>query len=1370
MLLPAALAAQPAQMLIQHFSREQGLSSEMVSRVLQDSKGFLWIGTNNGLNRYDGVGFKVFKQDPDDTESLPYNDIMSLYEDRSGTLWAGTTAGLARYNPTKGNFSVYQTDPKDPNSLSSNFINGMYEDKAGQFWVVSLDNGLNLMDRAKGTFKRYAPDPNFSGSINATFSSQIMPDRHQENAFWVCIKQKEWKLYHFNTIDKSFTGYDLQAPELGQIFTMHEDRRGILWIGTDKRLVLFDTQKNALLPPENNTGIAPDFFTGVVKAIFEDHTGTLWVGTFGNGLYETDPLTGQFKRYVKDPADPGSFSSNAVTSIMEDRSGILWVGTATGGLNRLTREKNAFSRYTPYPDVPGTQNSVAAISMDRSGALWVGITRDGFFRMDREKNKFQTVEALAKVMQSAKRWGVLDVCEDRDGRLWLASNVQSIFRLDADRKTLKKFAHDPDNPASLSGGLISALLEDRSGNMWFGTLEGLDRLDGKTETFIHHQHDSNQPASLADNFISSIFEDRSGILWIGTGGGLSMMNPGSTTFRNFLHAGSSGKNQRSVEILTIFQDHTGAIWAGSPTGLYKLVFPNPGGDPVISRYTEKDGLLSNSVCGIQEDGQGRLWLNTYNGLSVFKNPGHDAQTAPNFKNYDEMKTRSGGFNNAFLKMANGEMVLGDSKGVLIFHPDSLKDNPNIPLVTLTAFEKFDTKHPEHGAIEEKGIADRTEVTLSYTNNIFTIHFSALDFREPGDNRYAYKLEGFSDNWIQLGTQRQVTFTNLDPGTYTFHVKGSNNDGAWNETGASLKIIITPPWWKTAWAYAMYVLLLIAAIAAFIRARLRYFKNRTIELEQAVTKGTAQISAQKEQLEVQAEKLHELDRLKTNFYTNITHEFRTPLTVILGMAEQAETYLETPPLGRFRQAMDMIRRNGQNLLQLINQLLDLSKLDAGTLRLQLVQDEIIGYIGYLLESFQSFAETKNIQLEFAPALPALYMDFDPEKVQSIVANLVSNAIKFTPANGSVAVSIELLDPGAAETLAIRVQDTGLGIPADQVPYIFDRFYQVDGAHTRREEGTGIGLALVRELVKLMGGEIGVDSRPGEGATFTVSLPVHRSAAAAAAAAIPAAPAAIPVSQLPETPQNNREDLPLLLIVEDNSDVAHYLQACVSDDYQVVIATDGQAGIERAFELVPDLIVSDVMMPEKDGFELCETLKNDERSSHIPIVLLTAKADMASRIKGLSRGADAYLAKPFHREELMVQLQALLQLRRSLQARYTSLAPLPANSDVGIQIEDRFLAKVRDLLTQNLADETFGVNEIAAGIYLSPSQLFRKIKALTGHSPTLYLRSLRLQKGRDLLKTTDLSIAEVAYEVGFSDPAYFSRAFSQEFGVAPSAARR
>jgi signal transduction histidine kinase/DNA-binding response OmpR family regulator len=735
----------------------------------------------------------------------------------------------------------------------------------------------------------------------------------------------------------------------------------------------------------------------------------------------------------------------------------------------------------------------------------------------------------------------------------------------------------------------------------------------------------------------------------------------------------------------------------------------------------------------------------------------------------------------------------------MFHPDSIKDNPYIPPVVITSFKRYNTDEAEGIAIEEKGISQKKEIELSYKNNILTFEFAALSYCKTFKNQYAYKLEGYSDKWIQLGTERRINFTNLDPDTYTLRVKGSNNDGVWNEKGTSLKIIITPPWWKTWWAYTLYTVLFMSLL----------YGLRRYELNRIRLKNQVKIE------HMEAEKMKEVDHLKSRFFANISHEFRTPLTLILG---PLENLLQNAVPEKLKEQYEIMQRNGRRLLQLINQLLDLAKLEAGSMALRAKPENIVHLLKLIIASFQSLAERKRVALRFHAQddsasssefeIPPVYVDRD--KFEKIISNLLANAVKFTPEGGEVSVQLSVISKPSPHDqlptdhcLLITVKDTGIGIPANELDKIFDRFYQVD-RHRHEYQGTGIGLALTKELVKLHGGEIYAQSEVDKGSTFVVRLRLGKahlklenivedsdqSSAISDQLSVTSEakgeergneerqategphPATIDTQQAAsrseaELPSLRDDEQPILLIVEDNADMRKYLREILEQDYRLMEAGDGEEGLRQASAAVPDLIVSDVMMPKMDGFEFCHRIKTKELTSHIPVILLTARAAREDKLEGLDTGVDDYVTKPFDADELRARVRNLIEQRRRLRERFSREITLQPKDIAITTYDERFLSRAMEIVEKHISNPDFSTETFAKQMGVSRMQLNRKLRALTDQATGEFVRSMRLKRAAQLLANKGgTTIVEIAYEVGFSSPAYFAKCFREQFGLSPS----
>jgi signal transduction histidine kinase/DNA-binding response OmpR family regulator len=786
------------------------------------------------------------------------------------------------------------------------------------------------------------------------------------------------------------------------------------------------------------------------------------------------------------------------------------------------------------------------------------------------------------------------------------------------------------------------------------------------------------------------------------------------------------------------------------------------------QLTVTDGLPDNVVYGILSDDAGNIWGSTNKGIFCLASP-QKTNGKWVFRNFTKAEgLQDDEFNTgAYAKLPNGNLAFGGVNGLNIFNPKEILVQgftPNVFITDILVNNKSISPGDKTGVLQNT-IEQSKGITLTNLQDILTLEFASLDFTASGQNKYRYQLVGVDEGWVESGTRRSATYLHLPAGNFVFKLQGSNSQGIWSEKIAELKITVLPPWWRTWWAYTIYVLL----IALVLRAFFLFYVNRA--------KLKAQLSYEK----LEAKRVRELDNVKTQLYTNITHEFRTPLTVILGMAQQ----VLNKPAENFAGNLNMIIRNGKSLLKLVNEMLDLSKLETGKMQLQLVNGDIINFLRYITESFQSLAEGQQKGLHFLTDIDTLHVAYDPEKLRQIVVNLLSNALKFTPEKGNIYITVSkniLPHDEPNVTLIIKVKDTGIGIPENQLQTIFDRFYQLDNSHTRAAEGTGIGLSLTKELVKLMQGEIVVKSPAAgapKGSEFTVLLPMIK-------VPTPAEPVIYPIINRPKPsqeaapiingadPTEGHKERLLILLVEDNADVVAYTATCLPD-YRLAVGMDGQEGFDIALEKIPDLIITDVMMPFVNGFELVRRLRDHEHTSHIPIIMLTAKADRESKMEGLQQGADAYLEKPFHREELLLRIKKLLELRKNLQQYYLKKSGLKNDAARNVtipeitarvnKVEDAFVKKVREAVEANFTNAEFSVEKLCKLVFMSHSQLHRKLEALTSLSPNKFIRMIRFQKAQELLIDQSRNIASIAYDCGFTDPGYFARVFKQEYGVTP-----
>jgi signal transduction histidine kinase/ligand-binding sensor domain-containing protein/DNA-binding response OmpR family regulator len=1364
----------------------------------------MWFGTADGLIRYDGYKFKIFKHNPDDVTSLSFNSVLSIYEDRSGVLWIGTEGGgLNKYNRETDQFTRYMHDANDPNNLRNNTVAAILEDTSGDLWFGTNGGGLNkLISSDNGissnAFIHYKNDPQNPTSLSSDIVAQICKDISGNLGIATGYGLNKLAPGENNKSSPTFVHYkhnpdDPKSLSHDAVFSVYEDNSGTLWIGTVggglNELIPGDTYDSTpsfihyINDPRDPTSLS----NNMVGSIFEDRSGNLWIGTWGGGLNKFDSMNEKFTHYESDPNDSKSLNGNWVYSIYEDNSGILWIGTMPGGLNKFDPMKNQFKLFKHNPNNPNSLSSdrVWSIYEDSDGILWIGTFYGGLNRLvpgDNEKSAPSFFHYSHNPNDPKSINSVFSICEDNSGNIWIGTFGRGLNKLVQSKKNKynPNFIHYeniPSDPTSLSNDAVRVIYKDNNGNLWIGTDVGLNKLiigtdDMSPASFISYLNNPKDSTSISNNMIWSIYQDKQETIWIGTSGGLNKLIPSDNNHLHatFIHYTNESGNPSSLsnnQVSSMYEDNSGNFWIGTDGGgLNKFDRKSEG----FIRFNEGDGLPDNSIKGILGDDEGNLWLSTGNGLSKF-NP-----KTKTFKNYSIKDGLQGTWfqGGAYFKNKNGEMFFGGNNGFNSFYPDSLKDNIRIPPIVITDFKLFNNSvavgldTTTKRSILTKSITETNEIELTYKDYIISFEFAALDYHTPEKNKYAYILEGFDIGWNYTDvSKRFATYTNLDPGEYTFRVKGSNNDGIWNEVGTSLIIIITPPWWATWWAYAFYIIVFGSIL----------YGVRKYEMNRMNWKNQFRLD------EVKLKEREETDKIKSRFFANISHEFRTPLTLILGPIEKI---LSKSDDDETQKQLSLVKRSAKSLLGLINQLLDLSRLEAGKLDLKASKSNFVPFIKGITMSFESVAERKDITLKVKSANDEIEMYFDKEKMTKIMTNLLSNAFKFTPEGGQIIVTII---ESSNNSVNIKVRDSGVGISEEELPKLFDIFYQVDSLQTREHEGTGIGLALTKELVELHYGTINAESRKGEGTEFTIELPVGRRHLKDAEIVeetvilsdLPIDEAEVKnlfieedsphFDKLSVTENENviEEDKNIILIVEDNADVREYIKDSLGNDFQIEEASNGEQGVRKAEDIVPDLIISDIMMPKMDGNELTRILKNDEKTSHIPIILLTAKSEQASRLEGLETGADDYLTKPFDTKELRIRIKNLINIRKKLQEKYSKGDYVPVKREEEKKLsnlEEQFMYKVMGVIEDHISEEEFSIDQFGKEVGMSSVQIYRKLKALTGKSPSLYIRSIRLVRAKRMIEEQKGNISEIAYSVGFGSPSYFTRCFKEEYGYTPS----
>ncbi len=1384
----------------ERLSLQQGLSHSRANWILQDATGYLWIGTEDGLNRFDGYHFRTYYHDPDDPGSLSENSISCMVEDHGERIWVGTNGGgLNQYDPIRDRFIRFKHDPDHPASLSNDRIRALLIDGNDNLWV-GTEKGLNKRaPDSAGQFIRFQDDPGETPVLEQGWITALLEDR--DGKIWVGTSRGKLVQFEGDSPDPVFRiGFPVEGPdgtvEEAMIQTIHEDRDGILWIGTIRGIVLFDPRAKRRI--EHGSVSNPVVAGAIITSIFQDRQGKIWIGTYDRGLLQIDG--GSFQNFLPDKDNPLSLGSDEITCVFEDRSGIVWIGTGTGGVQKFNPRHLLFGHYRlDHLLAEGDVPRVTAIHEDPQEALWIGTSR-GLFHFNADLEMTAHFPLHSNPLKGPQDVGVFAILEDEEeGILWLGTR-KGLVKLQhagsgSQEISFQYFKNDPENSHSLSSDYITCLRQTKSGQLWIGTPRGLNRLDSEKERFVRYRFEEQGNGGKNHNLISAIHEDRTGAIWVGTYGGLKRWNPGeadSTT--SYSKEPGNPRTLSHNHVLSLLEDRNGVLWVGTDHGLNRLE-RDSSGQVFFVAYHKKDGLPSDVIKCMLEDDRGYLWLSTNKGLIRFET--HTGKVkAYQYRNGLQSDEFTFG---ASHRGASGRLFFGGGGGLNAFYPRHIMDNPLAPPIAIEDFLLFNQPVPIGGPDSplHAAIHKTQKLTLTRKDSIFSFEFTALDYANPEKNQYAYRLDPLQDRWTYTDSKnRFATYSNLDPGNYVFRVKGSNGDGIWNSTGVSLPIYMRPPPWRTWWAHTLYLLILTYLLFIYIRSHHRKLARERFlneELDRKVVKRTAQLQKKNEelsenhrqrvrqarQLKNQARRLSEMDALKTRFFVNISHEFRTPLTLILGPLDDLIAQAAAEKNGT--RQLTMIRRNGERLMKLIDELLDVSKLEAGQMTLQAQRQDLVAFLARYRAMFSPIAERKQIAMVFQSDEESLALYFDRDKLDKILTNLLSNAFKFTPERGKILLKLSSQD---ANWIGIRIKDTGPGIPKEQLSHVFDRFFQKQGRTPEFPAGTGIGLALVKELVVLHGGRIEVRSEPGFGCEFTIWLPRGRSHLQPEQITKWAPPPEdsshrnpcpsgdhffieepLPAIQ-PQPSAEPSGQVSSILMVEDNPEVRAYLREHLGRIYQVYEADGAAQALTLAREKMPDIILSDVMMPGMDGFAFCRTLKTDEKTCHIPVILLTAKAGVESNVAGLETGADDYLVKPFKMKILLSRIANLIENRRKLRDLFGKQMFLQPSEIPITSTDQAFLAKAVAVLEKNLKRDPFGVHELADEMGFSRRQLHRKFTTLIGKKPSDFIRQIRLERAAQMLKANAGNISEVAYAVGFNQPEYFSQLFRKAFGRSPS----
>ena len=1228
-----------------HLNIEDGLPSNFTSDAVQDDQGFIWFATKNGLAKYDGTEFTVYKHDPDNPNSLSNNYVWSIFKDHNGILWAGAIGGgVNKFDPISETFTRYQHNENNPNSLGSDIVQSIYEDKNGRLWIAT-SGSLSRFDPVNETFVNYRHDKNDPNSLSYNYIYSVAQD--DNGVLW--IGTYGGGLNKFDPENETFTHYqhDENNPNSlinDLILTVYFDHEGMLWIATGAGLDRYAPNSDTFTHYQHDKTNPDTLSINLIMSIYEDSKGILWIGTSG-GLNQFDRLNNRFIRYQNEPGNPNSLSNNSVFGLAGDTNGALWIMT-DNGVNKYDPGSDRFAHYYHNPLKPNglNNNQVGAIYEDKNGILWIGTKGGGLNKFDRQTGTFIHYQHDANNPHSLSNNNISTIHPDNTGALWIGTEAGGLNRFFPETETFSHYQTDPNNPNNLNSEVIWNLDVDQTSNVWIAYIgAGLDRFDPVNNTVVHYRADENNQKGLMTNWLSVVKVDSSGLIWIGTDeAGASQFDPVNETFTHYLPNEKDPQSLSNGVVSSIFEDSQGTIWIGTYDGLNRF---NPSNQTFTS-YKDQQGLAGNSVAGILEDNQGYLWISTNKGLSKF-NP----QTET-FRNYDKHDGLQG---NLFLprsayKSATGELFFGGINGFNAFYPDKLVDNQAIPPVVLTDFQLFDQSVSlGNDSPLQKQINFTEQITLSYEQSVFSFEFVALNYRASAKNQYAYMMEGFDKNWTYVDSSRRfATYTNLDAGDYVFRVKASNNDGLWNEQGTALKITITPPWWETAWFRASLFFVIVGLVFGGFRWRLRAIEHQKHELAVQVaqrtkelSEKTAELAKSNQQLEIAKEKAEVANEAKSRFIANMSHELRSPLNAILGFAQVMTRHKRLEP--EDQENIGIISRSGEHLLTLINQVLDLSKIEAGRTTLNETHFDLYRLLNDLEDMFRLKAENKKLQVIFERdiAVPH-YLYTDDVKLRQVLINLLNNALKFTVEGGvNVRVGVRHPDPNrpisATQSLVIiafEVEDTGPGIAPDELEGLFEAFVQTSTGK-QASEGTGLGLAISRKFAQLMGGEMTVSSEVGRGSLFAFDIHCQL----AQATDMQKSPLAKQVIALAPNQPRYR-----ILIVDDKWANRQLLIKLLNPlGFELKEAENGQQAIDLWNEWQPHLIWMDMRMPVMDGYEAMQHIKAHTKGQAIAIIALTASVLEEERAVVLDAGCDDFLRKPFRDSDIFELMHKHLGVR-------------------------------------------------------------------------------------------------------------------------------
>ena len=1446
---------------------KDGLSHSLVTSLIEDNKGFIWIGTQDGINRYDGYSMKVFNAG-DGNRNPKYNWTNSLFNDSHSQIWMLFDGeGVQRYDPEKEIFFNYTNNPNNAHSITGNKaftptnFSRIYEDSDSSVWIATA-SGLNRYNRDNDNFETFQFNPNDDSSISSNTVTYIIEDNRK--ILWIGTANglnyydlNKQKMFRFGR--NRVTNAQLNDTSITCLLPLND---GSLLVGTffnginyiknplnrDKVTISYHLSESPnknleatvySITPTNNSGILIAMHSGLytmkenqnsisvelIKAtknipiyhVFQDSLSNIWTSSknTGDGIFKFNQNLRDYDFFTKDENNSYGFSTQKVQFIKQTSNGIIWIGTEKDGVFKYDLYAKEFGLIDDNPNqkININNNEVYSIFEDINNDLWVG-TKNGLNRINLKTGTtklYKKTDELTVGIDYNYSNNVIGnlvgvIKETPEHNLWLGYFDSKVSLYNPSTNSFLNFQHNKKNPNSFLSWSQRAICITKAGEVFFGSTDrGLCKLASDKKSFIYFSVNSGNYDGTNDLWINTIIEDEDEFMWIGTmTNGLNRYNKKNGRFRYFKKDPNNKLSIPSNQIRCILEPeifNENILWIGTDNGFSKFNKTNL----TFTNYSTNEGHSGNVIHGIIEDSKGKLWMSTNNGLINF-----DPITEKIHVYFEDDGIQGNEFNEgAYFKNSKGTLYFGGVNGVTFFNPDEIALNPFSPIVQITSFSlnnnlvlPGDTIHKH--IILDKSITYEDEIILTHKDKIISFEFAALHFSVPTKIKYRYQLEGFDDEKIDIDYKKRfINYTNIPTGSYNLKIWATNNDGIWIKDPKILKIIMLPPFWERWWFISSVIIVVLLIFIFILNYRTSLLKKQRILLKLRVDEQTKELKTanqnlktkqseiikhsdslketnsllekQKDEIQEMGEKLHKADEMKLRFFTNISHELRTPLTLILGPTEKLLAINRVDNWSSVKSDLKLIYKNEKRLLQLINQLLDIRQVETGTLKLDLQKADLILILNGIVELFQPLANQNNIKLNFISDVEKLELYVDLDKIEKIVVNLLSNAFKHAQLGGAISV---LVNKNSKEkNVRITVNDSGKGISKNHLPHIFDRFYQISAKSESGQVGSGIGLSLCKDLVEIHKGTISVESGINSGTSFYVTISlisnIYKS------------------KDFSESPDNklelnysksmidspNEQNISLkntnktynqshtILVVEDNLDMSDFIVSSLVNDYQVLRAYDGVEGLKIAQKQLPDIIISDIMMPNMDGLEFCEKLKANIVTSHVPIILLTAKSEDEYQIQGLKLGADDYLTKPFNPEILKLKIKNTLELSKQIANKFSKdIDIIPSNIDIS-EIDHDLIERIVKFIEDNIDHPELNGDMLSSEMAMSKGNLYKKLKTLTGMTVNIYIRTIRLKIAAKLLKKGNYNITEVAYSVGFNNPKYFSTCFSELFSMSP-----